>query len=78
MKNRPKAPNQVKTASQDANAAPEFRNHNWAPSKPEKCRPLSLPSGKNGAQRCKCRPTHDDLDYPPTKDCALLARNAAL
>ena len=21
---------------------------------------------------------HDDLDYPPAKDCALLARNAAL
>ena len=23
-------------------------------------------------------PAHDNLDYPPTKDCALLARNAAL
>ena len=50
------ASNQVRITAQDANAASEFCNHNRAPSKPKKCRPLNLQSGKNVVQRWKYRP----------------------
>ena len=50
-------PNHVKTAPEDASAAPEYLKHNEAPYKPEKHRPLSFPTkvseSGNGTPRCE-------------------------